>query len=250
MQSVPRRKVFISYHHERDQKYADMLRNALADDIVDKSVHEDDIDDSNIKTTTIRQKIRDEFIADATVTIVLVGPETYTRKHVDWEIGSSLRKTKKNSRCGLLGILLPNHPNYRKERCDSLIPPRLAANLKGKDPYAQLYNWPKNGSLIRIRKWINKAFLRRNGTPPNNNTKPFKRNRKLKKLKYTPKSTTKEHTAQLKSPKGKTIGALQSQASKKRDFLASGKRKERKRDKRRSYAEKPPTQESLDRGRR
>ncbi len=43
---------------------------------------------------------------------------------MDWEIGSNLRKTKKNSRCGLLGILLPDHPASGKEEYDPrLIPP-------------------------------------------------------------------------------------------------------------------------------
>ena len=178
MTQVPRHKVFVSYHHESDQRYADILRTALAGDMVDKSVHEKDIDDRNLKTARIRQKIRDEFIAGATVTIVLIGSETYTRKHVDWEIGSSIRKTKKNPRCGLLGIILPTHPDYRKLRRDRIIPPRLAANLKGNDPYAQIYNWPKNDSLIRIRKWIHKAFQRRDGTPPKNSLPSFKNNRK------------------------------------------------------------------------
>ena len=178
MSRVPKHKVFISYHHEKDQEYADILRIELAGDIVDKSIHDEDIDDRNIKTATIRQKIRDEFIADATVTVVLIGPETYTRKHVDWEIGSSLRKTKKNSRCGVFGILLPNHPDYRKLRRGSLIPPRLVLNLKGDDPYVRIYKWPANGRLVHIRKWIHKAFQRRDGTPPNNGLAPFKNNRK------------------------------------------------------------------------
>ena len=69
-------------------------------------------------TETIRQQIRDNFIRDATVTVVLIGPCTWQRKHVDWEIGSSLRKTKRNSRCGLLGILLPNHPNFGERTYD------------------------------------------------------------------------------------------------------------------------------------
>ena len=33
----------------------------------------------------MRQKIRDEYIRDATVAIVLIGPRTWQRKHVDWE---------------------------------------------------------------------------------------------------------------------------------------------------------------------
>ena len=178
MPQRPRHKVFISYHN-KDQHYKDWFLRQMSGDIVDKSVGDGDIDDRNIKTATIRQKIRDEFIADATVTIVLIGPETYARKHVDWEISSSLRKTKKNSRCGLVGILLPNHPDYNKPKPrESLIPPRLIANFKGNDPYAQIYRWPKNNRITPIRQWVEEAFQRRDGTPPNNALKPFARNRK------------------------------------------------------------------------
>lgn len=181
MPRTRKHKVFISYHHKNDQQYKDELVSLLRNDLVDKSVHDDDIDDRNIKTVTIRQKIRDDFIADATVTVVLVGPETCTRKHVDWEIGSSLRKTKKNSRCGMLGIVLPNHPDYGKKlSAVTLIPPRLADNIRGDDPYAKIYHWPKSGSLLRIRGWIDTAFQRRNGTPPKNGRKPFKNNRTLR----------------------------------------------------------------------
>ena len=98
-----RHKVFISFHHD-DQRYKDRFVDMMDGHIVDESVHDEDIDDDNLRTETIRQKIRDDFIADATVTVVLVGACTWQRKHVDWEIGSSLRNTKRNSRCGLLGI--------------------------------------------------------------------------------------------------------------------------------------------------
>ncbi len=114
MPQTQRDKVFISFHHE-DQKYKERFAKMMKGDIVDKSVKDSDIDDRNLKTATIRQKIREDFIADATVTVVLIGPCTWKRKHVDWEIGSSLRDTKKNPRCGLLGILLPNHPDFGKE---------------------------------------------------------------------------------------------------------------------------------------
>ena len=99
LQQAPRHKVFISFYHE-DQVYKDRFVSAMGDDFVDKSVEDGDIDDTNIKAETIRQKIRDEFIADATVTVVLIGPCTWQRKHVDWEISSSLRQTQNNSRCG------------------------------------------------------------------------------------------------------------------------------------------------------
>ena len=149
----------------------------MGDDIVDRSVEDGDID-PNSKIATTRQKIRDDFIADATVTVVLIGPCTWQRKHVDWEIGSSLRKTKKNSRCGLLGILLPKHPDFEEENYDPhLIPPRLADNCGDDDPYASIYNWPGQQATDQIRLWIHKAFKRKDEVLPNNNRKPFGRNR-------------------------------------------------------------------------
>lgn len=177
MSQTNRHKVFVSFHHE-DQEYKDLFVRMMGDDMVDKSVEDGDIDDLNIKTETLRQKIRDDFIADATVTIVLIGPCTWQRKHVDWEIGSSLRKTDKNPRCGLLGILLPNHPDFGTGKYHPhLIPPRLADNCGDDDPYACIYNWPGQQATEQIRRWIHKAFQRRDGTSPDNSRDQFGRNR-------------------------------------------------------------------------
>ena len=177
MPQTKRDKVFISFHHE-DQKYKERFAKMMKGDIVDKSVKDKDIDDRNTKTAAIRRKIRDDFIADATVTVVLIGPCTWQRKHVDWEIGSSLRKTKKNPRCGLLGILLPNHPNSRSRTFNPLlIPPRLADNCKGDDPYACIYRWSGNPNEVnRVRRWIHQAFAIRDGISPNNSHRPFRDN--------------------------------------------------------------------------
>ena len=165
-------KVFVSFHHA-DQGYKDEFVRMMGGSIVDRSVHDKDIGDG-LKTDTIRQRIRDDFIADATVTVVLVGKCTWQRKHVDWEIGSSLRATKKNSRCGLLGILLPTHPNYGIKTCDRhLLPPRLADNC-GKDFYASIYDWSNSPQVIQRR--IHHAFGKR-GENPVNNRKQFGRNR-------------------------------------------------------------------------
>ena len=182
MNAIPKHKVFVSFHHE-DQGYKKKFVDMMKGDIVDKSVEDGDIDDTRSSTETIRQKIRDEFIRDATVTVVLIGPCTWQRKHVDWEIGSSLRDTHRNSRCGLLGILLPNHANYRMvEYNPSLIPPRLADNCGGKDPFARICRWSYNSQSVsswvkHVRFLVNLAFERRSGTPPNNGRAQFGRNR-------------------------------------------------------------------------
>ena len=172
-----RHKIFVSFH-EQDLDYKERFVRKSRKVALDRSVDTGDIDDRGIKTDTIRQKIRDDYIADATVTIVLVGPRTWQRKHVDWEIGSSLRATKRNARCGLLGILLPNHPSHgKRSRNLKLIPPRLADNCTGEDPYTLLYDWPKGRAEAKLREWIHRAFVRRNGSAPNNSHQSFARNR-------------------------------------------------------------------------
>ena len=57
-----------------------------------------------------------------------------------------------------------------------LIPPRLADNGQGRDPYALMYRWPQPWAPAQIADWIHRAFLRRQGTPPENARKSFGRN--------------------------------------------------------------------------
>lgn len=85
MNQSERHKVFVSFHHE-DEHYKDEFTTMMNGNIVDRSVGDGDIDDT-AQMDTIRQRIRDGFIRDASVTVVLIGPCTWQRKHVDWEIG-------------------------------------------------------------------------------------------------------------------------------------------------------------------
>ena len=87
-------------------------------------------------------------------------------------------RSKNNSRCGVLGLVLPDHPDYGRGSWDpNPLPQRLAANIEGDDPYVRLYDWPGDGSLSVIRDWVHSAFLRRGGPPPDNYSKRFKNNR-------------------------------------------------------------------------
>lgn len=169
-------KVFISYHHANDQKYRNDFEKLFHDNhqiLISKSVQMGDID-PNLKTETIRQKIRDEYLRDSTVTVVLIGSETWKRKHVDWEISSSLRHSESNPRSGLIGILLPTHPSYGQKTYDShTIPPRLYDNHENK--FAQIYDWDLNPTYVQ--NWIHKAFDRRFEINPDNSRDLYKNNR-------------------------------------------------------------------------
>lgn len=143
------------------------------DGFINKAVNDGDIE-TGIKTETIRQKIRDEFIADATVTVVLIGPKTWSRKHVDWEIGSSLRDTQNNSRCGLIGVFLPTHPDFGRDQFNiNSIPPRLYDNVKNK--FASLHDWSDNPEVVQ--GWIHEAFKRRKKIIPDNSYQSFTNNK-------------------------------------------------------------------------
>ena len=147
----------------------------MGNDIVDKSIEDGDIGDG-LALDTIRRKIRDEFIADATVTVVLIGKCTWQRKHVDWEIGSSLRDTDYNPRCGLIGVLLPTHLDYNTgSYTPSRIPPRLADNCSGTNSYALICNWTEK--MEDIQNLIHKAFKKRYDVNPDNKRVQFGKNR-------------------------------------------------------------------------
>ena len=173
-----RHKVFVSYHHYNDQEYRECFEGWFSDvyDImVSKSVQIDDID-PNLKTDTIRQKIRDEHLRDTTVTVVLIGAETWKRKHVDWEPRPSIRDTKLNSRSGLLGILLPTYPRppgAPRNYYPATIPPRLYDNIEC--GFAKIYNWSDNPNIVE--SWIHEAFKRRNEIDPDNSYPSFAKNR-------------------------------------------------------------------------
>ena len=174
-----RHRVFVSYYHTEDQDYRERFEGLFSDihDImVSESVEIGDID-PYLKTDTIRQKIRDEYLRNSTVTVVLVGAHTWQRKFVDWEIGSSLRHTEKNKRSGLLGILLPTYPKRfggTSKYNRYTIPPRLYDNIAC--GFAKLYNWSDDPD--QVQSWIHEAFKRRHeNLPPDNSRNSFKNNR-------------------------------------------------------------------------
>ncbi len=108
-------KVFISYHHRNDQWYKKTLIDYCKSFslFMDKSVESGDISEY-LDDQAIRKKIRDEYLRDSTVTILLAGTETKWRKHVDWELYSSMFDGTINRKSGILVINLPsvNCTNY------------------------------------------------------------------------------------------------------------------------------------------
>ena len=183
MRPQRRHKVFVSYHHENDQANRNRFERLFADvyDIMDSRSVKIGAIPNGLTLDEISRRVRDDYLSDSTVTLVLIGKDTWRRKHVDWEISASLIDTAHNDRCGLLGIRLPTHTDFRDAECNpSLIPPRLAYNCGGNDPFAAAHRWSGSANEVnRVRQWIDEAFSRRNRQPNPYNSYPVKGGAKM-----------------------------------------------------------------------
>lgn len=150
---MSKHKVFLSHYHLDDDavkeftdyfcdKHDVFIPKVVGDDY-DTTINSDNQD-------YIMRKIREDYLTDSTVTIVLIGDKTYGRKYVDWEIASTLRNDQYNKRSGLIGIFLPGNNSSNTE-----IPPRLQDNINC--GYAKLYGYPSYDP-DKLTKWIDEAF--------------------------------------------------------------------------------------------
>ncbi len=120
MAKIDRHKVFISYYHKDDQDYKNYLvdsnryyyydieKRKYISPFDDYSVGFGDIDDEGMSSEQIRRIIRDDYISDASVLILLCGENTRFRKHIDWEIHTAMYDSDNNSQMGIVVINLPS----------------------------------------------------------------------------------------------------------------------------------------------
>lgn len=109
---------------------------------------------NSTNTDYVMQRIREKYLEDSTVTIVLLGRCTHSRRYVDWEIKSSLRQGKYSPN-GLIGIVLPSQNNLAH------LPARFSANWsKGHiDCYARYWSYPS--TQLQLWEWIEDAYQAR-----------------------------------------------------------------------------------------
>jgi hypothetical protein len=107
-----KRRVFISFY-QGDRKEVDdfVARWSTREGVFTAYVlgagdNDDFIDSTNVDY--VMSQIRAKYIKDSTVTIVLLGSCTHSRRYVDWEIKASLRQGQDGLPNGLLGVLLPS----------------------------------------------------------------------------------------------------------------------------------------------
>ena len=156
--AAARRKCFISYHHADQEAVNQFVRDFdhANDCFIARGLGEEMPGDviNSADTDYVMAKIRERFLRDSTVTIVIMGRCTWARRYVDWEIQSSLRQGEFTTPNGLVGIKLPIFGGF---------PPRFLANLSPDWPrvdcYARHMDYPS--SVWALMNEIEGAYQRR-----------------------------------------------------------------------------------------
>jgi hypothetical protein len=159
-----KRRVFISsFHADRREVNEFIYRWATIENVFTAealgSFDNDDFINSN-NTEYVMGEIRRRYLLNSSVTILLVGRCTHSRRYVDWELKSSLRRGT-NVPNGLVAFVLPSAmpPAYGlfgpiewHQRTWPVIPDRLAANWNFNQQdncYARYFVMPTSADELR-----------------------------------------------------------------------------------------------------
>lgn len=130
-------KCFLSYH-AADKKAVDDFCDKFSISFIRRGIKmEDDIIDST-DTNYVMRRIRELYLKDSTVTLVLIGKCTWARRFVDWEVQASLRQPKDGYANGLLAVQL--WQSY------TTLPNRVQLNVDS--GYANFYKYPSSAASL------------------------------------------------------------------------------------------------------
>ncbi|MGD9715007.1 MAG: TIR domain-containing protein [Thermomicrobiales bacterium] len=161
----PKRKAFVSYHHDNDQSWYALVSQWYGDalDMFTNRSLDEPVDSNHLDY--VHRVIRESNITGTSITIVLCGSETWKRKCVDWEIGSTINKGH-----ALLGVGLASAAHLPQ---GILVPDRYYANwLSGYAAWRYLL--PSAGDLASA---IEEAIWRARNYAPDNSMPFMTRNR-------------------------------------------------------------------------
>ena len=134
------KRIFVSFHHELNQEHANKIRSLIKllgykDISVNDGIK---IEDEDNKTDLkIREEIRDKFLKNLDVIILIVGSDSINRKHLDWEVRSALYRFKNYQNAGLVVI------NCLKNDKTWILDKELI-EIHDQAPYPAERKWPKD----------------------------------------------------------------------------------------------------------
>jgi hypothetical protein len=150
------RKVFFSFHHQRDSWRVSQVRNSNVVTALPKTPFLDAVAWQSIESQgepAIKGWIDRQFIG-TTVTVVLIGRMTSTRPWVKYEIEQSI--IRKNA---MLGVYIHNLSDQYGETDLPGFNPFAGIKLNGRDLdlVAPIYDWSINKGYLNFGTWIDLA---------------------------------------------------------------------------------------------
>lgn len=140
------RKVFFSFHYERDIWRTNVVRNSgIVEGSSAAGFHDASLwEEAKKKGDAEVKKLIDNGLIGTSVTVVLIGAETSTRKFVDYEIEKSIARGN-----GLLGIYISGIKDQNgKTDIQGLAPSRLVS------AGAPCYHWNRD----KFGEWVEAAY--------------------------------------------------------------------------------------------
>lgn len=141
------RRTFFSFHYERDVQRATVVRkssqfkSSITPEWIEASIWE------SAKTTgpTAVQKLIDDALRGTSVTAVLIGEKTASRRWVNYEIDKSIERGN-----GLIGIYIHNIKDFAGN-----------TDSKGTNPLPAgypTYNWINDDGYTNLGTWVDDAY--------------------------------------------------------------------------------------------
>jgi hypothetical protein len=101
-----RRKCFVSYHGEDLAAVEQFIARFGKHNFIKRGITLPREVIASNDTEYVMRRIREIYLRDSTVSILLIGECTWARRYVDWELQASLRRPVGGHPNGLIGILL------------------------------------------------------------------------------------------------------------------------------------------------
>lgn len=140
-------RTFFSFHYERDVQRSSVVRNSsktkseITPEWIDASVWEE----AKSKSDAAVKRLIDDALVGTSVTAVLIGTETASRKYVKYEIDESIERGN-----GLIGIYIHNIPDFDGNTAS-----------KGANPLPskyKTYDWVNDDGYTNLGQWVDDAY--------------------------------------------------------------------------------------------
>lgn len=152
------RKAFFSFHYEKDAWRAGQVRNSNVTQPVSGYIDKAKWEEVKKEGDAAIKNWIDDQLKGTSVTVVLIGNETASRKYVKYEIEKSIEKGN-----GLLGIYIHNVKNEKQETVSKGNNPLDNYNIvvngvtRKASGYFKTYTWSATKGYNNLATWIEEA---------------------------------------------------------------------------------------------